>query len=340
MTQEIQPTAENPRLQETQVTYFFKEKLPPIKNFKGADIISAEQFDPINLQVVFYEADRAKEGVEKRLEDKCLSGFILATLFYQPSTRTRLSFEAAMQRLGGKVISESAVEFSSMIKGEKLPDTVRVVEGYADVIALRHPIEGSAKIAAEIAAIPIINAGDGPGEHPTQALLDLYTIQQKFGQIDGLTITFLGDLKKGRTVHSLVKLLSYFEVQINFVAPQFLQIPQDFIGQLQQKGIKLTKANYLNQLESDFDVIYITRLQEEFYRDDPNSSAIIANLKNSYNLPSDFTEKSKAVIMHPLPRVNEIPAEIDSSHQAIYFEQSRNGLFIRMALLKLVLLGN
>ena len=331
---------QNTQRQESQTSSFFKNEIQPIRNFKDASIISAEQFDPINLQVVFYEADRAKEGVKKRLEDKCLSGFMLATLFYRPSTRTRLAFEAAMHRLGGKVISESGVEFSSIIKGEQLPDTIRVVEGFVDVIALRHPDKGSAAIAADFAKIPIINAGDGPGEHPTQALLDLYTIQQKFGKIDGLTITFLGDLKKGRTVHSLVKLLSHYQVRINFVAPQFLQIPKEFTDQLQQKGIEVVKSNRLDELNSGFDVIYVTRLQEEFYKDDPNSSAIIANLKNSYNLPPDFAEKSKALVMHPLPRVNEIPAEIDNSPQAIYFEQSRNGLYVRMALLKLVLLGN
>lgn len=314
-------------------------KFKPIRNFYCTNIISADQFDKKNLQIIFKVADWAKEIVERRITDKSLEHIILATLFYQPSTRTRLSFEAAMHRLGGKVISESGVEFSSITKGEKLEDTIRVVEGYADVIALRHSQEGSAKIAADYAKIPIINAGDGPGEHPTQALIDLYTICEKFSKIDGLKITFLGDLKKGRTVHSLVKLLAHFNVKINFVAPEYLQIPKDFIQMLKSKGVEVEKANRLDQINPDYDLIYVTRLQEELHKDDSNSSAIIANLRNSYNLPKDFTNFSKAYIMHPLPRVNEIPAEIDNSPQAIYFEQSKNGLYVRMALLKLILKG-
>lgn len=313
------------------------ELLPKIRDFHGADILSAEQFDSENLGIIFSEADRIRTLIELYKTTDHLSRYTLAALFYEPSTRTRLSFEAAMQKLGGSVISESSVQFSSIIKGEKLPDTIRVVEGYADVIALRHPQEGSARIAAQFAKIPIINAGDGPGEHPTQALLDLYTIKEQFAKIDGLSITFLGDLKFGRTVHSLATLLSHYKVKINFVAPQFLMMPDDKIKTLEERGAEVETASKLEDLSGDYDVLYVTRLQEERFADE--QSALLANLKGMYDLKEEFLEKTRAVIMHPLPRVDEIPMSIDKSPKAIYFEQSRNGLFIRMALLKLVLKG-
>lgn len=313
------------------------DPFPKIRDYYGADILSAEQFDKENLEIIFSEADRIKTLIELYKTTDQLARHTLAALFYEPSTRTRLSFEAAMQKLGGFVISESSVQFSSIIKGEKLADTIRVVEGYADVIALRHPQEGSAKIAAQFAKVPIINAGDGPGEHPTQALLDLYTIKEKFTKIDGLSITFLGDLKFGRTVHSLATLLSHYKVKINFVAPQFLMMPDDKIKTLKEKGAEVETANKLEDLSDDYDALYVTRLQEERFADE--QSAVLANLKGMYDLKEEFLEKTRAVIMHPLPRIDEIPMSIDENSRAIYFQQARNGLYIRMALLKLVLKG-
>lgn len=318
------------------------EKFEIIGDFRNRDILSANQFNRENLGVLFEKADEMKKVVEKERGNDSLKGNVLATLFYEPSTRTRLSFEAAMLRLGGQVISESNVQFSSAIKGERLEDTIRVVATYADIIALRHSKVGAAKIAAGFAPKPIINAGDGEGEHPTQALLDLYTIQRECGQIDGLTVTMLGDLKFGRTVHSLTRLLSLFRVRINFVSPEFLKIPPGQIAELREKDIEVTEANELSELKEDYDVLYVTRVQKEriSQQESPAVAAHLQNFDKLYALSPEFPEQGRAVIMHPLPRVAEIPLEIDRFPKAAYFRQVENGLYIRMALLSLVLKGN
>src|SRR3989344_9116499 len=320
------------------------EKVEIIKDFKGADILSARQFDRENLSVVFEKTETMEAICERiRQERKFadhLSGYRLATLFYDPSTRTRLSFETAMQNLGGLVISESNAQFSSAVKGELLEDTVRVVELFnTDIIVLRHKEVGSSQIAADSVSIPVINAGDGEGEHPTQALLDLYTIQKECGTIDGITVTMLGDLKYGRTVHSLAYLLSLYNVKINLVSPSFLKMPSDLAEELRGKGVEIDELTSLDEVKGDCDVLYVTRVQKERINE-KEMSAIATHLQGfdqHYALTPEIVSKSRAVIMHPLPRVRELPMEIDKLPQAAYFRQVKNGLYLRMALLSLIL---
>lgn len=314
----------------------------PIKDFYGQDILSARQFNQGNLAVLFKKAKEMERVVEERKSDGPLKGYILAALFYEPSTRTRLSFEAAALRSGGGYISESSVQFSSAIKGERLEDTVRTVECYADLIALRQPEAGRAKIAADFAKKPLINAGDGDHEHPTQGLLDVFTIQKECGKIDGLTVTMLGDLKYGRTVHSLARLLSLYSVKLNLISPSFLRMPKELVSELQGKGMEINEFTSLEEVKEDYEVLYVTRVQKERInqREMPAIAAHLQDFDKLYALPPEFPGQSHAIIMHPFPRVNEIPMIIDQFPKAAYFRQVQNGLYIRMALLSLILKGN
>jgi aspartate carbamoyltransferase catalytic subunit len=266
-----------------------------------------------------------------------LKGKVLASLFYEPSTRTRFSFEAAMHRLGGSVIgTESAGHFSSVTKGETLRDTIRIVSGYADVIILRHPEKGSAEIAASVSSVPVINAGDGIGEHPTQALLDVYTIRKELGRTDNIKIAMIGDLLYGRTVHSLTYLLAQMNnVEFFFVSPQILKMPAEIIGYLKSKHIKFTELEDMKAVIPDVDILYVTRIQKERFNDLSQYEAV----KNLFIVDRSIVSRMKetARVLHPLPRVNEISTEVDNDPRAAYFREARNGLFIRMALLKLVL---
>lgn len=256
----------------------------------------------------------------------------MATLFYEPSTRTRLSFESAMIRLGGSVIStENASEFSSAVKGETLEDTIRIVHSYADVIVLRHFSKGASEIASKISAVPIVNAGDGAGEHPTQALLDLFTICEN-KNINGLKIAMVGDLKFGRTIHSLLKLLSlYKDVEVKLVAPNLLGLPSSLKLELSQKGLHLEESENLKDSLFRSDVLYMTRVQKERFTSEKEYKKYFGK----YILTKELARKMKkdAIIMHPLPRVNEIAPEVDKDPRAFYFMQAKNGLFVRMALL-------
>ena len=266
-----------------------------------------------------------------------LKSKVLASLFYEPSTRTRFSFEAAMHRLGGSVIgTESASHFSSVTKGETLRDTIRIVSGYADVIILRHPEKGSADIAASVSSVPIINAGDGIGEHPTQALLDVYTIRKELGRNDNLKIAMIGDLLYGRTVHSLTYLLAQMKnVEFFFVSPQILKMPAEIIEYLKSRHIKFIELEDMKAIIPDVDILYVTRIQKERFNDMSQYEAV----KNLFIVDRSIVSRMKetARILHPLPRVNEISIEVDNDPRAAYFREARNGLFIRMALLKLVL---
>ncbi|EFJ44049.1 hypothetical protein VOLCADRAFT_102225 [Volvox carteri f. nagariensis] len=261
----------------------------------------------------------------------------MSTLFYEPSTRTRLSFESAMSRLGGTVLStESAGEYSSAAKGETLEDTVRTVEGYADCIVIRHFQEGSAKRAASVASIPILNAGDGPGQHPTQALLDLYTIQREIGRLESIKVGMIGDLANGRTVRSLCMLLSmYNDIQIYFVAPDVVRMRDDVKNYLTARGVRWTEVSDLREVTADADVLYQTRIQRERFQNPDDYAAA----RGKYIIDRDLMRilKPTAVVMHPLPRVDEITTDVDSDPRAAYFRQARNGLYVRMALLKLCL---
>ena len=263
----------------------------------------------------------------------------MATLFYEPSTRTRLSFEAAMVRLGGTVLTtESAAEFSSAAKGETLADTVRTVEAYADVIVLRHFQSGSAAVAAAAAQKPLVNAGDGPGQHPTQALLDVYTIAKELGRLDGLTVALVGDLANGRTVRSLAYLLSKFEgVKLVFVAPPVVRMGDDIKAFLTEKGVQWSESEDLLATAAACDVLYQTRIQKERFTDRP-ADYEAARGRYVVNAGVMAVLPRRAIVMHPLPRLDEIATEVDGDPRSAYFRQAANGLFIRMALLKVLLL--
>ena len=290
-------------------------------------ILSAKQFDRATLLKIFSEAVEMEKIVARGGSDMA-KGKILATLFYEPSTRTRLSFETAMLRLGGGVISETDVNFSSAVKGEILPDTIRVVGNCADIIALRSKNTGDALLASEYSSVPIINAGDGAGEHPTQSLLDLFTIQKQFrlGE-EPLKIAFVGDLKYGRTVHSLSTMIRNFEgVEIVFIAPDEVQIPDKYVGKNDSKQTVLD-----DDILRQADVIYATRMQRERFE----RVSDYEKVQDAFQLTLESVSKMKknALLLHPLPRVNEIALEVDTLPQAQYFAQARNGIPVRMALI-------
>jgi aspartate carbamoyltransferase catalytic subunit len=298
--------------------------------FKGRDIVSIRDFSKEDLLHVLKIAHEMEADDPERL-----AGKILATLFFEPSTRTRLSFESAMYRLGGKVIGFSDEKVSSVKKGETIWDTVKMAERYSDVIVIRSPIEGSARLAAEAASIPVINGGDGANQHPTQTLLDLYTIQKDKKNIDGLQIGFLGDLKYGRTVHSLAIALSHWKVGLYFIAPDALQIPNQYLKDLGEIGIECHQTSDVFSNSNNLDILYVTRIQQERFPDPMEYE----KYKNAYRLDKSLLShiKKDLKIMHPLPRVGEISPELDETKHAIYFEQAGNGVTVRKALLSLVL---
>jgi aspartate carbamoyltransferase len=303
--------------------------------FYGRDILSVAQFDRADLEHVFGVAKEMRAMVERVGTFDLLKGKILANLFYEPSTRTSSSFTAAMERLGGSVIPINEVRYSSVAKGESLPDTVRSLECYADVIVLRHPEIGASALAASYARKPIINAGDGVGEHPTQALLDLFTIEEELGGVDGLTVTMLGDLKYGRTVHSLARLLSRFDVRVNYVSPPILAMPEEIIAELEAKHMPQRSFPTLDPVLVESDVLYVTRIQKERFDD----LEVYEQVKGAYVITPETLSRAKdrMVVMHPLPRVGEISMEVDADPRAAYFRQMEYGLYVRMALLAMVL---
>jgi aspartate carbamoyltransferase len=300
----------------------------------GKDIISVKQFNRENLEYIFAVAHEMRTMVERVGTFDLLKGKILANLFYEPSTRTSSSFTAAMERLGGSVIPINEVKYSSVSKGESLPDTVRTLECYADVIVLRHPETGSAAIAAKAARKPVINAGDGIGEHPTQALLDAFTIREELGHVDGLTVSMLGDLKYGRTVHSLSRLLSMYKVRFNYVSPDILRMPQEVRDELSAKGMEQQECT-LEEVLPQTDVLYVTRVQKERFED----PAVYEKVKGAYVIDAATMKaaKQRMIVMHPLPRVTEISMDFDEDPRAAYFRQMEYGLYVRMALLAMVL---
>ncbi|KAE9603295.1 hypothetical protein Lal_00008271 [Lupinus albus] len=312
----------------------------PGLKFQLDDVIEAQQFDRDTLTAIF-EVARNMENIEKNSPgSQILKGYLMATLFYEPSTRTRLSFESAMKRLGGEVLTtENAREFSSAAKGETLEDTIRTVEGYSDIIVMRHFESGAARRAAITAGIPVINAGDGPGQHPTQALLDVYTIEREIGKLDGIKIGLVGDLANGRTVRSLAYLLAkYKNVKFYFVAPEVVKMKDDIKDYLTSKEVKWEESSDLIEVASECDVVYQTRIQKERFGERVN---LYEEAKGRYIVNQDVLKvmQSHAVVMHPLPRLDEITVDVDADPRAAYFRQAKNGLYIRMALLKLLLVG-
>ncbi len=298
-------------------------------------VVESQQFSRPLLEELLDRADEMKH--QPHHFSGRLAGQVMAALFYEPSTRTRLSFEAAMLRLGGRTMgTDNAREFSSAAKGETLEDTIRIVSGYADVIVLRHNEEGAARRAAAVSSVPVINAGDGPGQHPTQALLDLYTIRDELGHVDGVRIAMVGDLANGRTVRSLAYLLSKFrDIRICFVAPPQVAMREDIKDHLDEHHVPWVETQDLDAVLPQVDVIYQTRIQKERFIDEASYLA----LKGVYRIDASTLSRMRkeAIVMHPLPRVDEIAPEVDADPRAAYFRQARNGLYIRMALLDKVL---
>uniref|UniRef100_A0A1D1XTB2 aspartate carbamoyltransferase n=3 Tax=Anthurium amnicola TaxID=1678845 RepID=A0A1D1XTB2_9ARAE len=310
------------------------------KRFQLDDVIEAQQFDRSTLTDIF-EVAREMEMIEKESAgSKILRGYLMATLFYEPSTRTRLSFESAMKRLGGEVLTtENAREFSSAAKGETLEDTIRTVEGYSDIIVMRHFESGAARRAAVTASIPIINAGDGPGQHPTQALLDVYTIEREIGRLDGIRLALVGDLANGRTVRSLAYLIAkYQDVKIYFVSPDVVKMKDDIKEYLTSKDVEWEESADLMEVASKCDVVYQTRIQRERFGERID---LYEEARGKYIVDRNVLDAlpKHAIIMHPLPRLDEITLDVDADPRAAYFRQAKNGLYIRMAILKLLLLG-
>ena len=289
--------------------------------------------DDLSKDDIIYILDKAEEFEEiaKGKKSNILEGKILANLFFEPSTRTRMSFEVAMKRLGGEVLNMTAQEASSIAKGETLADTVRVVSKYADAIVIRHPLEGSARLAAEFSEVPVINAGDGAGQHPTQTLLDLYTIRKE-SRLEGLKIALLGDLKYSRTVHSLIKALTLFNAKIYLISPESLRLPEEFLEEL--KGdIEIVN---LEDVIGEIDVLYVTRIQKERFPDEEEYRKVAGSYKITLDILKDA--KDDLIIMHPLPRVDEIDPAVDKTKYAKYFDQAFYGVPVRMAILTEVML--
>jgi len=303
----------------------------------GLDILSVDQFDRDTLSYIFTRSREMQELVERVGGCDLLKGYVLACLFYEPSTRTSASFIAAMERLGGGIIPiTQGVQFSSVSKGESLPDTIRTLEQYADLIVLRHPEIGSAQLAADYASVPVINAGDGTGEHPTQALLDLFTIRQELGRVDGLKVAMVGDLRNGRTVHSLTRLLmQYDDISLRFVSPETLRLPMTLMNEIIDRGIKVRETPDVADVIENADVLYVTRIQKERFGDPKQYEEV----KDCYEITTELMTHAKKdmVIMHPLPRVGEIHYRVDDDPRAAYFRQVKNGMYVRMALLAAVL---
>ncbi len=299
---------------------------------KGSDIISINDFSSSEIEHVFDVADTMSKGT--KTINSLLKGKLMAAMFFEPSTRTRFSFEASMHRLGGDVLDFANTESTSVAKGENLADTIRIIDSYSDVIVIRHKYEGAARLAAKFASHPVINAGDGSGQHPTQTLLDLYTIRKAKGNIKGLRVGLVGDLKYGRTVHSLAYALSKIGAKIYLVSPEMLQMPDHILSDINKASIA-GKTERLEDVIGELDVIYMTRVQKERFGDLNE----YAKVSRAYTITRDTMANAQkdAILMHPLPRINEISADVDSMKNAKYFEQAANGIPIRMALLAMVL---
>ena len=298
---------------------------------KNRSLVSIDDFSTAEILKVL----RLTSEFEKEPTSKLLDGKVIATLFFEPSTRTRLSFESAISRLGGKIIGFSDSSSSSVSKGETLNDTIRTVNNYCDLIVMRHPVEGSARFASEIATVPIINAGDGANQHPSQTLLDLYSIKKTQGKLDDLNIFLVGDLKYGRTVHSLMMAMSRWNATFNFISPEELKMPEEYKIYLDNAGLKYYEHTDFTDIISKADIIYMTRVQRERFSDPIEYEKV----KNVYVLRNSMLKNTKPNmrILHPLPRVNEIHTDVDKNPKSYYFEQALNGVYTRQAILCLLL---
>ena len=301
--------------------------------FKGRSIISMRDFDKAEIMHVLETA----ETIDSNRDDYAhhMDGKILAALFFEPSTRTRLSFESAMLRLGGKVIGFADPGGTSVKKGESLADAIRMVEAYSDIIVMRSKIEGAARLAGNIASIPVINGGDGANQHPTQTFLDLYTIKRSKKSLNGNKVGFMGDLKYGRTVHSLAYALSYFDTKMYFISPKDLSMPDDHLKELEEIGVDFEEVKSFDDVKNEIDVLYVTRIQRERFGDELDFEKV----KEGYTIDMEFLDgcKDDLKILHPLPRVDELARDVDESPYAVYFQQAANGIPTRMALICLTM---
>jgi aspartate carbamoyltransferase catalytic subunit len=294
-------------------------------------LISIQDF---SKEEILHVLETAKEFEQNRVQN-FLEGKVIASLFFEPSTRTRLSFETAINRLGAKVIGFSDASTTSQSKGETLKDTIKMVNNYVDMIIMRHPLEGSSRYASEVADVPVVNAGDGANQHPSQTLLDLYSILKTQGKLDGLKINMVGDLKYGRTTHSLLQAMSHFNPTFVFTAPDALKMPVEYKEFLDAKGIKYIETDSLEDHLNDCDILYMTRVQQERFTDPMEYEKV----KDCYRLEASMLHgvKDNMRILHPLPRVNEIDADVDETKFAYYFTQAENGLYVRMAIISYLL---
>jgi len=306
-------------------------------DFKGKDIISIKDFSKIEIDYILNYAEKMLPFAKGEKYNDILRGKVLSSLFFEPSTRTRLSFESAMNRLGGRVIGFADPSGTSQKKGESLADTIRMADSYSDAIVVRHPQEGAARLAAEFAKVPVLNAGDGAGKHPTQCLLDLFTIKNEKKKIQKKNIILLGDLKYGRTVHSLAYALSVYGAELIFVSPISLKMPKEVINECMELGVEPTQTSNLEKAIKDADVLYATRIQKERFPDAEEYNKVVG----SYRINNELLKNAKEdlLVMHPLPRITEIDPEVDNTKHAVYFKQAFNGVPIRMALLSLVMGG-
>jgi len=302
-------------------------------SYKKRDIIHIADFSKDEILHLLDTADKLKRTPQP---DR-LKGKVLGSCFYEPSTRTRLSFESAMHRLGGAVIGFDDADNTSSRKGESFSDSMRMIESYADIAVVRHPLEGSAQLAADSIEIPVINAGDGSNQHPTQTFLDLFTIRETQGRLDHLSIALAGDLKHGRTVHSLAEALIPFDCRLYFVAPESLEMPKPICDQLKESRVKFSFHRSLEEVMPKIDILYMTRIQEERFQDRKEFIHVKESLRVNVELLEQGQQHLK--VLHPLPRVHEIDKKVDQTPQAYYFEQAKNGLYTRQALLALILQG-
>ena len=302
--------------------------------FPHKSILDTDQFSKEDLDFIIQKTNVMKQLLHSGKSFGMLNGKLLDSLFFEASTRTRLSFESAMERLGGRVISTVGFQFSSISKGETLYDTMKMVEAYADITVIRHPVEGSSRIAAGAVKMPVINAGDGAGQHPTQALLDMYTIKSEKGKLDGLTVGFIGDLKYGRTIHSLIKLLKFYDIHLYLISPEELTLPDSYKKEIDGYPLSFEETRDIKKIW-ECDVIYVTRIQEERFPDHKEYD----RLKETYKVNKELilASKKNTTVLHPLPRVNELSTDVDDLPNAAYFRQAEYGVIVRMTLLCLCL---
>jgi len=306
-------------------------------DFKNRDVISVKDFSKKEITDILNYAEKMVPYAKGEKHTDILKEKILSSLFFEPSTRTRLSFESAMHRLGGHVIGFADPNATSQKKGESLADAIRMADSYSDAIVIRHPQEGAARLSAEFANSPVLNAGDGAGQHPTQCLLDLFTIITEKKKVKGNKILLLGDLKYGRTVHSLAYALSLFGAELTFVSPQSLKMPKEVINECEDFGVEPSSTANLESAIKDADVLYVTRIQKERFPDAEEYNRVVG----TYKVDNDLLKHAKEnlIVMHPLPRVVEIDPQVDKTSHALYFKQAFNGVPVRMALLSLILGG-